>query len=273
MTTMKKIFLTTASILVLASSASAADLATKKGPPVAPPTPTWTGFYAGLNLGGGWGANGGYSDVWNTDIVNGGITNFYSPNKISGGVLGGGQIGYNHQLSSLFVVGAEADIQGTTMGSGGNGSQYAVLTNIYTANTRTGAVSSREVIGPAGGNKSIPWFGTVRGRVGLTPLQSVFLYGTAGFAYASVQYNSGYQQSTTQVGWTAGGGAEWMFMPNWSAKAEYLYANVSGQNSNPWGNTGTQLTNINNNTRWNTVRAGVNYHFSFDNGLPAIAKY
>jgi outer membrane immunogenic protein len=263
---MKKIFLTTASIFVLAGVATAADLATKKGPPAAPAAPMWTGFYAGLNLGGGWGANSGYSSVWNTDIVNGGYTNFYSPNNISGGILGGGQVGYNHQLSSLFVVGAEADIQGSTMGSGGNGNQYAALVNINSNVVKT-------VIGPAGGNKSIPWFGTVRGRIGVTPIQSVFLYGTAGFAYASVQYNSGYQQSTTQVGWTAGGGAEWMFMPNWSAKAEYLYANVSGQNSNPWGNTGTQLTNINNNTRWNTVRAGVNYHFNFDNGLPAIAKY
>lgn len=263
---MKNIILSTVSILALATTALAADLPTKKAPPPAAPPPMWTGFYAGLNVGGGWGANGGDSSVWNTDVVNGGITNFRAPNSVGGGVLGGGQVGFNYQLSPMFVVGAEADFQGTTMGSSG-GSQYGYLTNISTR----GLV--RSVPGPLGGDKSIPWFGTVRGRIGVTPIQSLFLYGTAGFAYASIQYNSGYQQSTTQVGWTAGGGAEWMFMPNWSAKAEYLYANVSGQNSNPWGQTDQQLSNINNNTRWNMVRAGVNYHFNFDNEAPVVAKY
>ena len=29
--------------------------------------------------------------------------------------------------------------------------------------------------------------------------------------------------SDTRVGWTVGGGLEWMFLPNWSAKVEYLY--------------------------------------------------
>lgn len=269
---MKKIFLTTASLLVLACSASAADLPNKKAPPAAAPMPVWTGFYAGVNLGGGWGANGGNSNVWNGFPVTAANTyglqyiNFTAPNNVSGGVLGGGQIGYNSQLSPLFVVGAEADIQGTTMGSGGYNNNYEVLAAVYQNQPTT-------VVGPAGGNKSIPWFGTVRGRFGVTPIQTVLLYGTGGFAYASVQYNAGMAQSTTQVGWTAGGGVEWMFLPNWSAKAEYLYTSVSGGNSNPWGNTGTQLTNINNNTQWNTARAGVNYHFSFDNGLPAIAKY
>ena len=263
---MKKILLTSASLLFLVTSASAADLATKKAPPAPSPAPLWTGFYAGVNVGGGWGANSGNANVWNTDVVNGGITNFVAPNNVSGGVLGGGQIGYNHQLSSLFVVGAEADFQGTTMGSGGSNGQNALLVNINNNKVNT-------VFGPAGGGKSIPWFGTVRGRVGVTPMQTILLYGTAGFTYASVQYSAGYEQSTTQVGWTAGGGVEWMFMPNWSAKAEYLYANVSGQNSNPWGQNGTQLSNINNNTRWNTVRAGVNYHFNFSDPAPIVAKY
>lgn len=263
---MKKILLVTASLLAISATASAADLASKKALPAPTPAPIWTGFYAGLNLGGGWGANSGTANTWNTDYYNGGITNLIAPNNVSGGVLGGGQIGYNHQLSPLFVVGAEADIQGTTMGSGNNANQYAQLTNIN-GNT------VRSVWGLAGGDKSIPWFGTVRGRIGVTPLQSVFLYGTAGFAYGSVQYNAGREQSTTQVGWTAGGGVEWMFLPNWSAKVEYLYTNISGQNSNPWGNSGTLLTNINNNTRWNSVRAGVNYHFNFDEPAKVVAKY
>jgi outer membrane immunogenic protein len=63
-----------------------------------------------------------------------------------------------------------------------------------------------------------------------------------------------------------------MFMPNWSAKVEYLYTDVSGGNSG-WGNNlGVSLNSVNNHTRWNTVRAGVNYHFNWG-AAPVVAKY
>jgi outer membrane immunogenic protein len=268
---MKKLILAATSLAALTLTASAADLPNKKAAPAPVPAPLWTGFYAGVNLGGGWGANSGYATVWNSDVVNGGYTEMRAPNNVSGGVLGGLQVGYNHQLSNLFVAGGEADFQGTTMGSGGNSNSYAILPNIHNP---PAIPQVKWVLGPAGGSKSIPWFGTVRGRIGITPIESVLIYGTAGFAYASIQYSTGYLPSTTQVGWTAGGGVEWAFMKNWSAKAEYLYANVSGQNSNPWGWTNsTQLTNINNNTRFNTLRAGVNYHFNIDDAAPVVAKF
>ena len=100
-------------------------------------------------------------------------------------------------------------------------------------------------------------------------------YGTGGFAYAQVNRNGGGwsgNQNATQTGWTAGGGGEWMFMPNWSAKAEYLYTDASGGNTNTWNNWGVGLNNVNNHTRWNTVRAGVNYHFNWG-AAPVVAKY
>lgn len=34
------------------------------------------------------------------------------------------------------------------------------------------------------------------------------------------------------MGWTAGGGAEWAFSPNWSAKLEYLYSDIGASD---WG--------------------------------------
>jgi outer membrane immunogenic protein len=132
------------------------------------------------------------------------------------------------------------------------------------------------------GGSSVPWFGTVRGRIGLTVMPTLLIYGTGGFAYADVQRNGGLygmnNNSTTQTGWTAGGGAEWMFMPNWSAKAEYLYTDVSGggTNNNWWNagawNSGIGINSVNNHTRWNTVRAGVNYHFNWG-AAPVVAKY
>ena len=57
---MKKILLSaTALSLALTASAFAADLPSRKAPVYVPPPPplTWNGFYAGLNIGGGWNAN------------------------------------------------------------------------------------------------------------------------------------------------------------------------------------------------------------------------
>jgi outer membrane immunogenic protein len=131
----------------------------------------------------------------------------------NGGVVGGGQIGYNYQFSPWLVVGLETDFQGTSIGSGGGGNNWWW----------------------GGGNREqISWFGTIRGRLGITSFDPHFLiYGTGGFAYGEVQRNGWLiQNSVVKTGWTAGGGVEWAFMPNWSAKVEYLYTDLSGSNNN-----------------------------------------
>jgi len=282
---MKKLLLTSAALAVLTGSAFAADLPTKKAPPAPPaPAPVWTGFYAGVNLGGGWNTNTGRSSIWYPDAINGGNT-LWTQNSGNGfgGVLGGAQVGYNYQFKNIVsgvgaVVGAEADFQGTNM-VGGAAPKAAGLVNIP-ANYAP-ATGYQTVIGYQNAQKAVPWFGTVRGRLGLTIWPSLLVYGTGGFAYADVSRNGGLlgfnNGSATQTGWTAGGGVEWMFMPNWSAKAEYLYTDVSGggNNNNNWlyqNNLGLGLNSVNNHTRWNTVRAGVNYHFNWG-AAPVVAKY
>ena len=62
----KDFFAVSAVALALsAGSAMAADLPSRKEAPVyvppPPPPPMWTGFYVGVNIGGGWDANGGQS--------------------------------------------------------------------------------------------------------------------------------------------------------------------------------------------------------------------
>ena len=58
---LKSAVLATAALGILGGSALAADLPSRKGPPLAPvyvPPPfTWTGFYVGVNAGGGWANN------------------------------------------------------------------------------------------------------------------------------------------------------------------------------------------------------------------------
>jgi len=231
---------------------------TQKNATDAQPRPpvSLTGPYAGLNIGAGWGANGGNPNNWNIDGVHGGVTNNVAANGAGGGVIGGGQIGYNFAFSPMLTAGAEADFQGTSLGSGG-GVGPGPLINLNAAGVFY-------FPGARGGGISVGWFGTIRGRAGVTPLPSLLIYGTGGFAYAHVQRNGWSDNgSVLQTGWTAGGGVEWMFMPNWSAKAEYLYTDVSGGGTGWSDDLLLSLGNITTQTPWNTLRVGVNYHFDW----------
>ena len=86
----------------------------------------------------------------------------------------------------------------------------------------------------------MPWFGTVRGRLGVEPSEHWLLYVTGGLAYAQIKstaatsavamtpggtFTAAMSSSVNndRAGWTAGVGAEWMFAKQWSAKVEYLY--------------------------------------------------
>jgi outer membrane immunogenic protein len=258
---MKSIKIAASLFLLSSASALAADLPSIKSAPVATPVPMWTGFYAGLNLGGGWGSGGNNSNVWSIDGLNGGISNNNASTSGGGGVIGGGQIGYNYSIIPIFLVGIEADFQGASLG-GDSSSRYGYLLNLNNGSTRY-------IPSWVGGGASIPWFGTVRGRLGLTIMPALLAYGTGGFAYGSLA--NGYN-TVTQTGWTAGGGVEWMFMPNWSAKAEYLYTVIEGGfGSNSLSNSNAR-SSYHGCSQWNTVRAGVNYHFNFASA-PVVAKF
>jgi outer membrane immunogenic protein len=272
----KRVLLAAASLAALCvGSAFAADLPSRKAAPAymppLPPPPMWTGFYAGLNIGGGWSANSVNPNGWAPYLsATGAIT--FAPGNFSGGgnaggVVGGGQIGYNYQFGQSFVVGVETDFQGTSLSSGGNNNYI-----LYPDPLIAGAFLTP--LTPAGNaGVSLNWFGTVRGRVGYLFTPTLLLYGTGGFAYGGGSSNRDFwfgNVSGTRTGWTAGGGVEWMFMPNWSAKAEYLYVNLSGG-----GATGAFGWNFgyHRHPQLNVVRAGVNYHFNFGSSAPVLAKY
>jgi outer membrane immunogenic protein len=278
-----KLLSATAIALALATgSALAADLPSRKEAPVyvAPaPVATWTGFYAGLNLGGGWSSQGGnnsylpYADstfgLGSTPVAGLAPNLFFLPGggttgNNTGGVVGGGQIGYNYQMNQ-FVLGVETDFQGTSI-TGGNQGNYAGLYASPYPTSATGVLSP--LVTGNGGNLGLPWFGTVRGRAGYLVTPTLLLYGTGGFAYGGVE---AFQRSNTSTGWTAGGGVEWMFMPHWTAKLEYLYVDLDSSGING-AFTGWQLGN-NHHPQLNVVRLGVNYLFNFGAPAPVLAKY
>ena len=278
----KKIALAAALAASFAGSALAADLPSKKAPVAAPPVMSWTGFYVGANAGGAWsGNNSGSLQVYGGAPA---LSAIPVGNKVFnnyGGFLGGGQVGYNYQLMQSFVIGAEADIQGLAGNSG-----TANFTGFSSGNG-----TSYTTVGKASSN--LQYIGTVRGRVGYLVMPTLLAYGTAGFAYGGVSStvwlatsgNAGatggggsLAYSNTQAGWAAGGGLEWMFLPNWSAKAEYLYYSLSN------GYASTTIADTITPNAWaygigasrsyngNIVRAGVNYHFNFA-PAPVVAKY
>jgi outer membrane immunogenic protein len=98
-----------------------------------------------------------------------------------------------------------------------------------------------------------PWFGTVRGRGGVA-FNNILVFGTLGLAFGEGQVQfGGLTESSTHVGWTGGLGMEVGLGPNWSAKAEYLYVDLSDQHY--------FLTGVSNGFQSNILRLGVNYRF------------
>ncbi len=100
---------------------------------------------------------------------------------------------------------------------------------------------------------SNPWYGTVRGRVGYA-VNNVLFYGTGGLAFGELKGETfGLSEDHTTLGWTVGLGAEFALTQNWSAKAEYLYVDLSQRNFS--------VTGASNGYDFSVVRLGVNYHF------------
>ena len=309
---MKKYLLSAAALTAMYSSALAADLPSRKEPIASSPPPVmWTGFYAGLNVGGGVGTSSGvqtngygaYDPVSQTYGMPWGFASPYRSGASTvnqAGIVGGGQIGYNLQVNQNIVVGVETDFQGTSIqGSGtafGFASAQATQINDVT-HYQEGMVTT---------NAGLNWIGTVRGRVGYLATPTLLIFGTGGFAYGNTWANVStyglhwhpfnpnvpsdivfptYQSiNNVSVGWTAGGGGEWMFLPNWSAKVEAIYYNLGSQNVtgqySPLLNerytysTFAFIAAARTNVSYNGViaRAGVNYHFNLGS-MPVVAKF
>jgi outer membrane immunogenic protein len=261
---MNKLLLAATALISFAAinAASAADMALK-----APPPPVvvdeWTGPYVGLNLGGSWGrSRTTYYDPDPAFVP-------FSTSQHMDGVLGGAQIGYNVQINRTWLLGLEADFQGT--GQRGSAT-FPPITEIFagvavTTVTTTGTLTQK-----------MPWFGTVRGRLGVEPAEHWLLYVTGGLAYAQIRSTAAISATVAapggtgtfatsssvnndRAGYTAGFGAEWMFAKQWSAKVEYLYMDYGHINDGFVGVGTLAALGINSHVTDNVVRAGVNLHF------------
>ena len=117
------------------------------------------------------------------------------------GFLGGATVGYN--LQTGIWVGLEGDFDVSTM----KGSvDYPGGVSCETKNS---------------------WLATARARIGYAGWSNWLPYITAGAAGGDIKATDVVGSATkTKIGWTAGLGVEYAFMSNWSAKLEYLYADL-----------------------------------------------
>jgi outer membrane immunogenic protein len=220
---MKRFTLAACAALLAAATAApalAADLPVpfKAAPSYAAPF-NWTGFYVGINGGYGW-AKSSWTDA---------VAATTSGDFDATGAMVGGTVGYNLQMSQI-VVGFEGDIDGSWM-KGTDSTACCETKN--------------------------DWFATARGRLGYA-MDRFMPFLTAGAAFGDLKLTSALGSETaTKIGWTAGGGVEYAFAGAWSAKLEYLYADL-GKASCGIATCGT-ATDVA--FKANIARAGVDYHF------------
>lgn len=292
---------------LVAGAALAADLPLLEAP--IPPPPMWTGFYAGLNAGGALASSGSIDYATGPSVTGRYLTDplqvalrapFWAtqsgaiPGSDNGGFIGGAQVGYNFPMRypGNVLIGLEADVQGLASGSRA-GNRAGLYRNIL--------VQGDSLLNSAYGRSSLDFLGTVRGRVSYLVDPNLLVYATGGLAFGGVGFNHGTSSvyanaagvavqnaignldiSTTQPGWTVGAGVEWMFLPRWSLKAEYLYYALGSGNirstaaaypigvANAFGGTNGAPSDwtisevASPRVTGGVARVGLNYHFSSD---------
>jgi outer membrane immunogenic protein len=305
---MRKSLLAAVSLTAMTGVALAADLPSRKSPPVAPPLLSWSGVYAGLNAGYNFGTN---SNVLSQNVgtpwtyAYNGVPSSQSAGPIAmngnasntqSGFIGGAQVGYNYQWGSSLVLGFEADIQGAGIRGASQSVGFAAFGALNNSEGSSTASGSTAVQG------GVDYLGTARARIGFLATPTLMIFGTGGLAYGGAWANvaqsatdllnsegagtavwiGGGRQSQLLTGWTVGGGVEWMFTPNWSLKGEASYWDLGRMNVQTTAigvspspvqvanGLGAGRTSV----AFSGVQAklGVNYHFNWGSDV-VVAKF
>lgn len=178
-----------AALIALAPfAARAADMPYVNAPRSAVAYYSWDGYYAGFNIGYGFGTS-----TWEATAFN------VKPT----GLLAGLTLGVNWQAGA-FVYGIEGDIDLSTM-------KHSATCGAFTCETRNGWLGTvRGRIGMAFG-QFMPY---LTGGLAVGDIKA----SSSDLAFPGSR--------ATQYGWTIGGGIEAALTGNWSAKLEYLYVDL-----------------------------------------------
>ena len=262
--------------------ASVSALAISAGAPAHAEAFNWTGFYIGGNAGTLWGHSNmtsgvpctatfmppGYfcATIFPILAMNAAAVGAAGTGSISAsGFTGGVQAGYNWQNGNI-VAGLEADFGAFHFhGSQSVSALYPILFPLNKFTVGTSAEAN--------------WLFTARGRIGWTVKPNILAYATGGLAVTRIQVansftdnndvpgaSGGGSNSAIKTGWVLGGGLEWAFDKNWTAKVEYLYVDfgsVAVNNSvitNPNYSGYRQAMHLGGSDR-PVARVGINYKF------------
>jgi outer membrane immunogenic protein len=245
-----------------------------KTAPVAPQTPffTWTGCFVGAHAGGGL-QRKTFTDTGSAPHLGGPLD--VDARQFSfdpSGFVGGGQFGCNYQFAQEWVVGVEADIEGTDI-VGSKTDSHSRVTD--TTNTTT-TVTTFEL----GAHSKSTWLGSATARIGWAP-GPWFIYVKGGGAWISDKYNADltavdtittstttitsspttlgvWNASETRSGWTFGGGVEYAFLTYWSVRGDYNFYYFGNHNVEFTG-IDSRLVNV---RQWMSVfSVGISYRF------------
>jgi outer membrane immunogenic protein len=229
---MKRLLLGTAICTASVAGAFAADLPARSNAnvpaykaPEAMAVYNWTGFYIGGHIGGAFGGPD-------------------SLERHHGQFLGGLQFGFDRQFAGSWVIGSEVQLSGFA-GNNGHGVLFPANTLVTDKTNLLGSFTAR--IGYSWGPALL------YAKVGSAFRDNTDINASTGGVPIAVSTSNRHD-----LGITAGGGLEYMFAPNWSAKAEYQYYNFGDSTftAGPAALIGSKF--------WNdehTVKLGINYRF------------
>ncbi|HEX4408543.1 MAG TPA: outer membrane beta-barrel protein [Xanthobacteraceae bacterium] len=197
----------------------------------------WTGFYAGLHLGGMTvpGTQFTGSNLATPGAPAGSAAfaaetaqNLTGSTSDSARVMGGAQIGYNWRINQAFVAGIETDI-----------SKVSRHADILTRNQPFAGFPGFTVNSGLTSPNYLEYLGTVRARFGYVVAEPLLLYLTGGLAYGQTDSTTQFIATSpgtaltpptgtfggrsVRAGYTVGGGLEYAVYRNVSLKAEGLF--------------------------------------------------
>lgn len=244
---MKHLLLSSAIFFAISSTALAADAVVYEP---APAGFIWTGGYVGLHAGYGWGS---VHDVSNPNATK---------QDIDGG-FGGIQAGYNYQFSNNVVLGVEADASFGDIGATFDGRTIDENNPYYTEDKVKALGTLRARLGYAA-DRFMPFvtgglaWGNTDHTLGCDSDRPILTNGCGGSG-SDERFET--SKSDTSVGWTAGAGAEYALAANWTLKAEYLYVDLGKNKVTLVDPFYPARSERNFETKFSTVRLGVNYKF------------
>jgi outer membrane immunogenic protein len=270
-----KFLLAAASAVALTGSAFAADLGAPPPPPYVPPPPvfSWTGVYAGVQIGGVWGT-GALSNFNGFDPFTGAFINT-SLGGTPSGVIGGGHIGAQVQYNQ-WILGVEGSVDGTSLRKDVNAAFPNFLGGAFLTTHTTAPVQ-----------------GSIRGKIGIA-WDRFMIYGTGGVVFGDFSTNftlssggfvtpggvvippffASSSFSRTRTGWTAGGGAQYALTPNWWVFAEYRFSDFGTIRNGAFPNLPNGVIfNGRRRIQENQVQAGLSYKFDWYTPPPVVSKY